>query len=392
MLAAGDTTQEALRNVPPPRLPFWMNARRRLLDAAATSNRPALQPMALVMRAGLSAAVVVAAVVLAGAAYLTTQSQPQSVDAQLAYLEEQLDQVELQQAKGQPVDVDLLVDLSHRTQELLKQLGNQPEGPVADKLPEIIERQKDVVSSVVSVGTPPPALVQAAAQLESAEETAKALAARNDVPTPPAAAVASPIATQPAPATTPTAEATRSASTPTATPGPVQAGQVDVRLLTDDRAAGLFWVQFRTSSISFLVPSEWTATGIVAENGVPKLQTTLLAFSNSNLTVLVDLETGGIDVLLNGQPFVLRTGGPNSATISAEDLQALAGPYSAILTHISESVTLIGEDEDEKPTPTPSPTNTPSPSPTPSPTPTATATPTTPPASPTPSATATNNR
>ncbi len=34
--AAGAQAQEALRDVPPPRLPFWMNARRRLLDAAAT--------------------------------------------------------------------------------------------------------------------------------------------------------------------------------------------------------------------------------------------------------------------------------------------------------------------------------------------------------------------
>src|SRR5262249_33164447 len=41
--SAGRRSQEALRAIPPPRLPFWANARRRLL-AAATEPGPQRRP------------------------------------------------------------------------------------------------------------------------------------------------------------------------------------------------------------------------------------------------------------------------------------------------------------------------------------------------------------
>ena len=59
---AGGIAQEALRDVPPPRLAFWVNARRRLLDTAAATTPAPARRFGGMLRYSLSAAVVALAI------------------------------------------------------------------------------------------------------------------------------------------------------------------------------------------------------------------------------------------------------------------------------------------------------------------------------------------
>lgn len=346
--AAGAAAQEALRAVPPPRLPFWVNARRRFLESASARPRPAFQPLALVIRAGLSAAVFVLAIAIAGAAYLTTQSNP-SVGAELASLEAQLSQVEQKSAAGEPVSPTVLVELTRKTNDLAEKLNDDPSGPEAEKLPAIIERQKDVVSQAATDGVGPSDLQAAQHELNEAEEKVRLMAARAaDQPTSLSQPATDP--TEAGPTKTPTPDAT---ATPTPKPIQLEKDQVEIRVRPDDNAAGTSWVNIWTTKIRFAVPGYWKVSGVSSNrNGVATLDTGVLGFEGPNVNVMVDMETGEINVIVGNKSFVLRSAGPDGQTLGTEDLVANAGIATLELRHLVETMEILHH-------PTPTATKTP---------------------------------
>src|SRR3970282_1985034 len=136
--------------------------------------------MPLVLQRGLSFAVVALAMTVAGFAYLATQSEAASVNAEYAALEQQRQEMELRSAQGKIIPPGVLEDLTKRTTNLVDRLGDQPapSAPVAQKLPGLIERQKDVVQAIASdSATTPPALRQIQEDLQQAGDKVRTLAA-----------------------------------------------------------------------------------------------------------------------------------------------------------------------------------------------------------------------
>ena len=394
--AAGASTQEALRAIPPPRLPFWVNTRRRLLETAAKpAPQPVARPVALNLRRGLSGAAIALAIAAGGIGYMATQSNP-SVNADLASLEQDLMQVEAQAQAGQVVPASVIIDLSRRTNELVEKLNDQPaQVPSAEKLPAIIERQQAVATQAVVEGPPPPELRQAQQNLAQAEEkvvrlfaaaaatpTSQPAAIQATATTPPAAtATSQPAALAPTavPTTVPPTATAIPTTAPPATPGPLQPGQVSVALLPGDNFASMSWTEIRTTTIRFVAPSDWTIVGLnVDSSGIATLGGDNLRVQNQAVNVLVNLnvKNGETVAIVDGQQIRLRSRGADGDPISAIDAISKTGPETgATLYHLTESIELA----EPEPTPTPTATATPVP-----PTSTPTATPVPPTATPVP--------
>jgi hypothetical protein len=358
--AAGAQAQEALRNVPPPRLPFWINARRRLLETAAappTRPRQVFQPFALVMRTGLSAAVVVLAIAVAGIAFLSSQSSPPSVSAQLEALEQKLDAVEQQAAAGEHVAPNVLIELSRETNAIAEKLNTeQAPPPLVAKLPEIIDRQRDVVNHVVSDTGTAAEIRQAQQQLTQAEEKVRVLAARVEQPTQPPATQEPATATPPAAAVSPTAPAV----VPTA--APIVGDQVRISLSPTDATYGLSWVEIRTATIRFVIPSNWKVVGVTPNaTGVATFEGNFLRIDGPNVLVIVNTKSGEINALLDGQPVELLS--EDRELIGLSELIEVAGLIAPELRHLLESVELSGSVTGVTPPPsaTPRPAATPTP-------------------------------
>ncbi|MPZ49152.1 MAG: hypothetical protein GEU75_07615 [Dehalococcoidia bacterium] len=335
---AGAGAQEALRNVPPPRLPFWVNARRRLLEAAAMPRPRAAFPMALALRGSLSAAVVVLAIAVAGLAYLTSQTRPQGVSAEVAQLEVQWQEVQDQLASGRPVQTDVIVELTTKASTLATRLSAEPaqaaQAPVAEKLSAIIDSQQDVVNE-----SPAPELVQAQQQLNQAEEKVRILASRVESPTSQPSAAAS---TTPEPTNTPAATATARPG-PTATPAPVLTGQVRMRLLPGDTTYGLSWTEVRTSNMSFVIPATWEVTNVVVNSsGIATLDSSWLSIEGDGVAVLANTRNGEIQSLIEGERIELRTEGKNGEVIDLEELVQVADEAALPLRHMLASLELTG--------------------------------------------------
>jgi len=254
IMAGGATAQETLRDVPPPRLPFWVNARRHLLEAAVNPPKPAPRTVAPALRFGMSMAGVAAALFIAMGAYLYSQSAPTSVGAEFAMIEQQTQQLQQAQQSGAPVSTALLADLTRRTNELAARLNEEPANAnVENKLGPLIDRQRDIVQAAQTVSSiKPPGeeqqLQQAQAQLLQAEDKVRVLAARANAPAAPSnpqpqgAATAVPSATSVPPTATSTTTPTKAPIVPVAPQGPVAAGQVRVRTLSSDTTLGIAWV------------------------------------------------------------------------------------------------------------------------------------------------------
>lgn len=375
LYAAGASTQEALRDVPPPRLTFWMNARRRLVEAASS---PTLQPQparsgVASWRMGLSAAVVALAMTLAGLAYFTTQiNQPGSVNAELAAIEQQLNQIELQASGTIPSDV--LIDLISRTTSLALKLNpaDQNQTQVADKLAEIIDRQYAVVDrNIATTGAPSTALQQAKQQLEVAEDKVRVLASRSDTPI-----LQSTIDTQPAAqAEVPTlAPATPTAAAPTPRPAtpqpaptlaPLTGNQIRITLLSNDQTFGLFWREVQTAELRFVIPLGWQAIGItgIAPDGTGQGTiegSNFVLVGPNNVIVIIGLKDGSVQAMISDVRHILREDGRDGDVMSVEELVRIASPAGVVLElrYLTESVTFLLP---ATPTPsgTPSPTSTP---------------------------------
>jgi hypothetical protein len=374
--AAGATAQEALRSVPPPRLAFWVNARRRLLERASS---PHMQPVpragAFVLQRGLSFAVVLIAIAVAGFAYLASQPNPQSVNAEFALLEQDLRAIEAQAAAGN-ISAAEIIDLSKRTNDLVGRLDT--ESPLAEKLPAIIERQKEVVTLAASDGRAPSLLMEAQQELTQAEAIVKDLTASAQEP------ALAPTQSQPLFPPTATASAPK---TPSATPAFVELGpnQVYIAALPSDTMFGLDWTEVRTAHVRFVVPSTWTVVGITTTLGYGSLNSGLIRFDGPNIILSVDTEDGESNALIDGQFIQIRSEGDDGKPVSVEQLLAASVNLAPALFHHADSISVtetpnVAPAPSTLPSPTPiPPTSTPSPTPTVKPpstsTPTSTATP-----------------
>jgi hypothetical protein len=351
LLAAGEQTQEALRAVPPPRLPFWINARRHLLERASQPRpQPAFRPMALALRSSLSAAVVVLAVMVAGLAYLTSQTNPPGVSAiDLASLEAQTQQVEEQVAAGEPVAPTVLIELTRKTNELAAKLDEQPTVAAA-KLPALIERQRDVVNQVANDAPAVQAYQEAEQQLASAEEKVRILAAaRNDPTSVPSQAAA--------PSVTPSGTPTPVPSTPipsSQTPVTPKAGEIQVALLPGDTTFGMFWKEIRTAGVRFVVPNTWKIIGLtINSNGIATLENDKLRIDEPSeipsVIISVNLKDNTFQAIVGNETIILRSADGKLPDLT--DLLAKAGQYAPQTYHVAESIQVLS-------TPTPTPTST----------------------------------
>jgi hypothetical protein len=386
--AAGAEAQEALRAVPPPRMPFWANTRRRLLERAEETQRTPQRSKPVfgmpALRAGLSMAVVAVVMAIGAFVYsLGTENSATPTNAQFAQLEEDL--ADLQRAH----------DEGTMTQEQLQQMTakvnlivQQPDQPpaVVEKLPDLISKQQRVVQAAANEGILAPEVAQAQTQqLQAAQEKAelRLAAARADDPTATAQPATSPTNTAVAGAASLTPIPT-STPTPVVTPPPadepVTDGQIRVTRSADNTNSKL-WKTIELANMSFNIPDSWTIMGGLTLDegdygfGVTDVSTLNLK-TDDGYTVLVDVESGRIDVLTpDNTLFNMRVGGFDGKFISIEDLTAKAGGLVGDLRHLQDTFTPAGALIPPPPTPTPSPTSTPTNTATPTATPPATSSP-----------------
>ena len=298
IMAGGAAVQESLRDVPPPRLPFWVNARSRMLEAA--KNPPAPQPRPVLAgrpALSMSLAGIVAAVAIAGAAFFTTQGGQPSAAAELAAIERQVATIEQQQANGIFISPDLLADITKRTDDLAARLKGSDSSQtfVTLSLQPLIDRQWKVIQNANTIKPPVgeanearEQITAAQNQLLAAEEKVQAVkqtiappqSAQSNSGTQPAQQPSSsnqqsqPQGTQPSSSQS---QAPRQPTVPAFQPsqaqtGPVPAGQIRVRGISNDTTANMNWVEVRTSDIKFLAPANWSIVGIVQDaNGFATL-------------------------------------------------------------------------------------------------------------------------
>ena len=370
IMAGGAAVQESLRDVPPPRLPFWVNARRRMLEAAQNPPAPQHRPMYASRSAlSMSLAGIVAAVAIAGAAFFTTQGGQPSAAAELAAIERQVSTIELQQRQGIAVSPDLLADLTKRTNELAARLkdGDSQQFNFTLKLQPLIDRQWEVIQNASFIkppaGEPREALQQlqqAQAQLQQAEEKVQVIAAKQ--------AISPPVSSQPSttqsqqPAQTqlsssssgqtqpqgnsqqpspqnsvpkpPTLPPSAQSNVPT---GPVAPGQIRVRVLGSDTTANMNWVEIRTTEAKFVAPANWSIVGIVQDaNGFATLGgNTSIGFAGPDGSAIIfNVRTLNFDGVINGQAF------PSFQRIDPVELSNRAGAAAVYMRHMVESLEL----------------------------------------------------
>jgi len=342
--AAGEAAQEALRAVPPPRLAFWSNARRRLLESATSPRRQTTpRAVALTMRAGLSAAVLVLALSLAGVLYLTSRGHPSAASAELASLDQQVHQIEQLAAAGVPVQADTLAELSGRTLTLAGTVNtDQSLAPLADKLQPLIDRQQEVVNRVApDSSTRPPALREVQQQLSQAEQQVRIAAARSELP--PAPQQQATIA----PAATLQPSATAGLPPPTTVPllpGLLGPNLVRITALPNDHTFDLPWGEIATDRFRATIPANWTLVGLTPNAiGLAGLeQPRITLYGPAGVIVLLDTSTGEIDALANGQLLVLKERGATGKPIAVTEIVAKAAPVARELSHIAETAAFAG--------------------------------------------------
>jgi hypothetical protein len=370
--AAGAQAQEALRDVPPPRLPFWMNARRRLLDAAASPAPQPARSYTFAMRSAMSAAVIMLAIGVATLGFFLSSNQAGSpgasrvASANIDYIEETLDEIERQRAQGIPASASVLTELTNRTTAVAAQIAaGEVEGPLAARVPALIERQQEIVNTaVVTSAKQEPELVEAATRLEQAEVQV-ATARETPVPTSTTGvAVLGPTTTaSPRGTVTPTAQATQEPK-PTGTAGPsptvapveLEPGQVLVAVDPKDKLFAtesnpLPWQRVTTSDITFLIASDWKIDNIEIEDGLA-----VIGASNFNVVTgspdvpaVIVKQDGEVIALINGRNVQLRSE-KGKVMAGAELLELLPNPTGLKLLHFLESIEVgsgVEDSEDE---------------------------------------------
>ena len=362
IMAGGAAVQESLRDVPPPRLPFWVNARARMLEAA---KNPQPRPKPVLTGApalSMSLAGIVAAVAIAGGAFFFSQGSQPSVAAELAAIERQVLTIEQQQANGVFISPDLLADITRRTNDLAARIKAEDTTQVyvTLSLQPLIDRQWNLIQRNSSikppVGEPQDALQQikdAQAQLIQAEEKIQVAAKQQSI-APPASQQQPSQAQQPStsnqqaqPGSNPQQPSAQSqaAAQPTVPAfkpqqsnvpvGPVPAGQVRVIPLSNDRTANLNWVEIRTSDTKFVAPANWSIVGIVTDsNGIATLggATSIGFASPDGAAIIFNTRTLNFDAVINGQAF------PSFQRIDPVELAQRAGTGALLMRHMAESL------------------------------------------------------
>jgi hypothetical protein len=315
---AGASAQEALRDVPPPRLAFWVNARRRLLDAASGTAPAPARRFGNALRYSMSAAAVAIVIAIGAVVVLDhggTTTDP--ADAQLAALEQQITDLEQRSLQGQPVTAGELEDLAQKT-SLITNAIDEFDDERADKIGGLILKQQDFAEQAKSSGDDLTAvqqtLLEAQQKLGGTEPTATA-----------AAAVVEPTQA-PAPTSGPAVEST---------PEPLAPGEVRVEDI-DDTTYGLAWQQVSTESFSFLIPDTWRLWVDEGEDGELTFSGDFLALDTDGdapIIVLVTLD-GETIARVNGVALTLREAGPDGATIPAETLAQFGDVGPALHTFV----------------------------------------------------------
>jgi hypothetical protein len=373
---AGASAQEALRAVPPPRLAFWLNARRRLLEAG--SSRPVPTPTrsgAMAYRLAMSAAVVVLAIAVAGLAYFSTQTAKPSVSAELASIEQQLNEIEQQTNAGNPNATSLIADNISRTVATLDKISPaQASSPEAEKAKELLGRQQNLVNQAsADPSTSSAPEIQQARQLLNQPEVKIFAAGVSSGVTPVAAQTqptVAPSGTSAAEASpSPPATSTSVVETP-AVVSPLGPNLIRLRSAFGDEIGDLSWNWLETQDYKVLIPSTWTVVGPNFDStGVARLDANrVFIVAPGVLELNINLGSGEIIALLpDGTQFGLREetalGGER---VSVTELIVRFPSVAVALDHMLSSVVHT--------LPTPTPTALP-PTATPSPPPTVTATP-----------------
>jgi hypothetical protein len=338
MYAAGAAAQEALRDVPPPRLPFWINARRRLLEAAAISverRRSGFGVMA--MRYGLSAAVVAIAIAVAVMMPFTGGS-PNSADARLAQLEQEISYMEQKTSSGQSLTPAEILGITRKINELTATLDSAPEFERAVRLERAISRTTELKEAVPDE----PTLAQVQVEIEQASEKLRTFAASVQQPTQAALVIPT------TPPASPTPEPT-SQPGPTATPEPVNTGEVRKTLVLDEDYADLTWERITTSSVSFLIPTNWRLINVSeGPNGVLIQDGSFLGVETDTSPKLIMLVFGDghARVHIEGLQITLRDPGANGQVVDAEQLAqavqvaGLDTSVAAALNHFTNSISV----------------------------------------------------
>lgn len=361
--AAGARVQESLRDIPPPRLAFWANARRRFLNAASTP-RPATQPAAVLARAGFAMGGVAAAAALAIALYLTSLGGgTASVSAEFAQVEQQVIQIKQQTDAGVPVEPGKIVDLSQRIAAVADKITSDPSASpsLAEKLPSLIQTGKDIVDQAAKDSPASPAeLAQAKQTLDQSGDKVRVFAAGVGLPPAPTtipAAAAAPANDQASPT------ATGAAPKPTATsvPPPAQptpaAGQVRLQPLASDTTYGIAWTELVMQGFRMALPADWIVIGPAFDSsGVGTIATNTIRIQDpaASIIVLANVTTGQIlgTTVNPSQALLLRAPGENGKTITTEELGAKTGAnLAALLRHMLDSVVYTPG----APTPAPAP-------------------------------------
>jgi hypothetical protein len=358
MRAAGAQAQEALRDVPPPRLPFWVNARRRLLEAATNpAPRPA-PTYTFAMRSALSAAVILLAVGVAALGFFVVGDPgggpgTRSASANIEYIEEQLDQIERGRAQGITPPSEVLVELSNLTTSLSAQVAaGQVEAPIAERLPALIQRQQTVAESAVATSSvTQPALVEVVTKLSEAESVVAAAIIETPAATstsgaaalgPTATATPQPTATKPASTAVATATTEPSSPTKPVKPADVEPGKVNVQIDVTDKTWAtasnpLPWVRVTTSEVTFVIAAEWDITNIEIDDGFATVGGNTLTINTGNPIVpalIVGLKPGEGEVkaLINGVYTELRSE-DGDIIDSAKLLQLVEGNRIGLFLH-----------------------------------------------------------
>ena len=323
---AGAAAQEALRDVSPPRLAFWVNARRRLLETAANAAPTPVRRFRGMLRYSLTAAIVAIVISAVAIASLGGGTSNDSPDAQLAALEQEISSIEQRTQQGQPIAAGELEDLAEKTSLITNTIDGQ-DLERAEKIGGLILRQQEVVAQQIS--TDEQLLLEAEQKLLEAQQQLLA------------AAIASP--TVAAVVVDPTEEATSPVEEdpPDPTPTPELApNEVRVGSTVDD-THGLVWQQVSTESINFVMPESWRLLLEPGADGTLIQTSLVLAFETDGEDPIFVLITqqGEAIARVNQVALRLRGPGPDGATVAAETL-ADFGEVGLALHHFVLSISL----------------------------------------------------
>ena len=324
---AGATAQEALRDVAPPRLAFWVNARRRLLDTAANTAPAPARRLGGMLRYSLSAAIVAIAIGALAVSSLGGGTPNNSPDAQLAALEQEVSSIELRTQQGQPVTAAELGDLADKTSLITSTIDGQ-DLERAEKIGGLILRQQEVFAQ--QAATDELTLAEALQTLLEAQQKLGSVAT--------AAPTVAPVAVIDT-TDEPTVADTTVPPALTPTPAPALA-QGEVRVVaTADDTYGLAWQQIGTTAISFVMPESWRLLLDSGANGVLIQTSPFLALETDGEDPIIVLITqqGETIAQVNQVALQLRGSGPDGATIPAETLAGL-GEIGLALHHFVLSI------------------------------------------------------